>query len=610
MSLPIITLPITTEIKRFRNITEFIRKTQKQTTQDDIKAAIKELQTKSDRLHAYGYSRYHDGFDVYNMTKHLVNKHYSNLCTESQHITIILKLLDQYKGENDVTNTFGLKNPPIVPSDLEPLFLGPVPNDEQMAILLNMHTIDFEVWDTKNYPLHEWHIQFLQHSDYIMTKWDKFMAQFSQYDTKPSHNFIITCMASILDSNCSLHVIQTMPTKWCTKEILNAFIGAIITVHSNEHNNNYKKILNVQKGQLEDDNGIPDNVLPIGYAKRLTCIVNKFGPNSLTLDAIKIIMAFIIDSYHSPRTRHAICVTHTLVALDSFVGRELSDEEFKDIIECWSYSYGNLKIIQNINCQIVRMLLCKSVVTEEKIMKICEKNNIEIYMFELLLQIGGLKHSEAMFVNAIKSNDAELVKYFLEQKYIVKEEYIFENVRPYKDIGEMLNLMIAYGFVVSPKLYVYIKMLELDKCAPIRDDGLNVTAEIKESVGVINIWGLKKPRFKKIVRMEQLVHVFGTCCREVVEQYVATSTIQPNRLCFEAAMHGFATDTIMYVFDHYGYIPKVFDVIRMHGMEMRFYALNRFYPELAYVAAMDNSGERRNDPRLHRVYKMSEEMGI
>jgi hypothetical protein len=213
---------------------------------------------------------------------------------------------------------------------------------------------------------------------------------------------------------------------------------------------------------------------------------------------------------------------------------------------------------------------------------------------ESLFSYFKIKHNilltETMFINSIKNNNISLIKYFLDNKLIPKEEYIYKYIKFSKSNEnklscDIINLLINYGLVITPQLYVYIKLLDENKNIIINSTLIGIPLSLEQTTdNIIKHNKIKKiKKIKNIKNITDLQRMYKSCTLSEIQDITNKSKkkIDPDITCFKMSLYNPNIEVMLYVFETYNFIPKILDIIKISDLKLRYYILYKFYPQMA-----------------------------
>jgi hypothetical protein len=229
--------------------------------------------------------------------------------------------------------------------------------------------------------------------------------------------------------------------------------------------------------------------------------------------------------------------------------------------------------------------ICDYKLVESDLIYLCTTQITEPIFSDLLItyniNLTTLPYAETMFINSIKSNNYSMTKLFLDNKFQPKEEYIYNYlISKDEQTNNIIDLFIKYGLSISPHLYAYIKI----NCSYNGIVPECITQNMKKSIDTIcdYNYSMLKPRFAQIKNIKHLVRLYEMCSLPEINNMIKKSTkkIEPDNSCFVAALRNPHIEVLLYVFEHYKYVPTVLDIIQIPDLKMRFFVLCKFYPSL------------------------------
>lgn len=195
--------------------------------------------------------------------------------------------------------------------------------------------------------------------------------------------------------------------------------------------------------------------------------------------------------------------------------------------------------------------------------------------------------TETMLTNVIKhSKNIDLVKLLLDNKIIPTPQHVY-GCFDSKFIEPLLKILMNYGLKMTPELYTYVRMMNVN----VPDVGINISPNIKSR---LDVFTEKRKKFTMIKNIENLRTVFKTYLFEDLKHFLHNSSnVQPDELCFVNSLFNTDDNVMHYVFDTYpSFIPQIIDIIRIEHIERRYFVLHKFYPELAQVTVMQSAKTR------------------
>lgn len=586
--------PIYGALLNFKNLETFIESTQSQTTTIDITDALIYMSYTSNSLII---------FNMDEIANHLLKYHLTTFSPSN--LTILCGL-----------------NFKTFPSQLLNMQL-----DDDRVNELYIH-LEYNDWKNLT-TFHQWHLKVLKLCNALCTDYDNFIHILHTHYLQPTTKIIVYIIKCAMKNNTILsNILDKTPSHWCTDEVFNMIMRYVARIFPKNYGKLYGKFVYqdahnrncvIDEDSVDDpsdsvndsdddsiddstdesddnstndsaddststDDSVDDSTSTILSPENIECLmklINKFHPNGVPIDTIlKFISPYNANGLNRfERHQHCIALTLTQFKMNTHT---LTDEQISRIIINCSQNFTGKN-----NGSIDKMLIqsifrkCMITISQQQLENMCLKG-IDSEMLMLLLEICGLQHNEIMFHNGVRSNNAFLTKYFLDQKYTFKEEYILDQNKilsatemRYYYIGEIMHLLISYNVPISARLYTYVKVLRFDK------DQLKIPNSVASSLDKFTRYG--KP--KKITTITDLRYMFGTYNLPHLKQNLEKNMIEPDITCFEAAMHNKDGDVVAYVLNTYSYIPQIFDVMRIEDFQMRFQVLNKFYPELARVAS-------------------------
>jgi hypothetical protein len=209
-------------------------------------------------------------------------------------------------------------------------------------------------------------------------------------------------------------------------------------------------------------------------------------------------------------------------------------------------------------------------------------NTVNETMFSYFQTKYNILLNESMFINSIKINNISLIKYFLDNKMEPKQEYIYAIKKCESNSNITLNLLIKYGLVITPQLYVYLKILNYD----LSENENNIPASLKEITNMIitqsKTKNINKPKFNEIRNIKDVQKLFKSCTLSEIHNIINKSTkkIDPDITCFKLSLYNPNIEVMLYVFEKYNFVPEIFDIIKMPDLKLRYYVLYKFYPHM------------------------------
>lgn len=425
--------------------------------------------------------------------------------------------------------------------------------EEQISIIdtIPIH-ISYETWLKISTP-QQWHLNHIvfyhniSHSKSPLDALNQFIALINK------HNFTLPpeCFASLisdLKSPIHLEKIQTslLSKSWQTPSHLHHCII--------QHINNDINLSDISSHLL-----IP--------------IINLFPNPTITLPTIIRIVQMSYSTYSEYVLNYIFDHPHLINPNPKqHIGIAITDNDIHTIFHIYHSTQDN---------KIKRLLTEYSYMPlQQHITDLCSTNITDTLFIFILSLNPSLILTSTMFVQTIKQKNLPLIKYFLDQKSIPKEEYIYLLHDGDWDTIEIIKLFLSYGLSLTPALYAHIKFIGINTItAP------TIPKSIKDSIicATLDKSDTKNPQLEP-----------ETLAYAIKDLYELKQLGIPTTLQLEAALRNDDHEVMLHMFDTYHYVPKLFDIMKIPTLNNRYIALQKMYPSLIQL----------DDTTTHLEYKI------
>ena len=476
-------------------------------------------------------------------------------------------------------------------------------SSERFDMQIN-NNICYDVWKQRHI-FYKWHINLLNNND-IIYDIDNFINITTSHNLKPSEHLVSEIINNIFDLNAPdmCTTLDKIPSSWCTNNMFRNFFEYIVDHKVYKNTFAYKQFTGWNRKDDDDndkdnhnDNNMIDQNKIIMFSEKQKCaiikIIKKMYPNGIPttviLDHLNNYKS-LHDKYNK-YNKHNHCTIWTLAQYDLFEEQDITHQQFIQFLTkcsnlCVPKSINNnddstkyqKKYVKtqsqyqpydaSIDIMLIQYIYEKYHInlTIEQIENLCI-HPIDEYMLDTVLNLCKIQHNETMFANCTKNHNLSLIKYFLDRKYTFKEEYLLNQIKILNptelhknELPNILNLLLKYGVSISPRLHGLTETMEFGKYTNKKTGTQNTTHK-------------------------KLQHLFKTSSLPVILRNIKKSAITPDTSCFEAAMYNKNNYVIAHVLNECGFIPQIFDVIKIPDLNMRFQVLNKFYPHFVHMSS-------------------------
>lgn len=423
-------------------------------------------------------------------------------------------------------------------------------SEEQTKQLYKCYNMDYNTWFNSKI-VHQWHMVFISEQiGKILINWTPFWNHITPHNVCPTPDQLINLIVEIVcDTTINLHTLSNIPRHFYTTNTL----LKLISILSKNISPNYRV-----------------------FDSRILHTIKLFQDNNIffTLDTIMSLITTPI-------------LTSTIPILKLITESNLFAEDIYTISDSHLLTLCTPPHFTHITASLFETILSKCIFnpTMHHINHLCTSQISSAFFAHLLKIVPSIQLNENMFESSIKAHNLSLIEFFLSNKFIPKEDYVYKYLFPLSiNTHKIIELFIQYGLHITPDLFTFINITHIKY---LNNPPATINPHIHQRIDLITT--NQKRLYNKIMKKTPLTRTlddlrifFMFCTLDQLKNLNQYFMIEPDTSCFEASLRN-TPHVMIYVFDTYHYIPHIFDIMTILQIDTRFYVLHRFYPNLSRV---------------------------